>query len=101
MADTTNRIEYPKYNKKHFTEVCKYLDEGQELTLEMIGHVFGPNFYLIQLYTLMDAAEAARAIQLASARVQASMMQRAMEAQMEEDAAQAAKVEKKSLITEV
>jgi hypothetical protein len=87
MADTDNRIEYPKYNKAHFKEVCGYLDDGQELTLEMVGHVFGPNFYLIMLYTLMDAQEAARSIQLASMRVQAAMMQKAMEAQAAEDEA--------------
>lgn len=68
-------IEHAPYNKEHFEEVCGYLDDGQELTLEMVGHVFGPDFYLIMLYTLMDAQEAARAIQLASARAQRAVMQ--------------------------
>ena len=81
-------IEHAKYNKTHFKEVCGYLDEGRDLTMEMIGHVFGAPYYLMELYNLMDAGAAARAIQLASARVQAAMMQKAMEAQAEEAAAQ-------------
>ena len=81
-------IEHAKYNKAHFKEVCGYLDEGQDLTMEMIGHVFGAPYYLMELYNLMDAGAAARAIQLASARVQAAMMQKAMEAQAAEDEAQ-------------
>ena len=81
-------IEHAKYNKTHFKEVCGYLDEGQDLTMELIGHVFGAPYYLMELYNLMDAGAAARAIQLASARVQAAMMQKAMEAHAAEDEAQ-------------
>ena len=90
-------IEHAKYNKTHFKEVCGYLDEGQDLTMEMIGHVFGAPYYLMELYNLMDAGAAARAIQLASARVQAAMMQKAMEAQAEEAAA---RVPHSPLVTE-
>lgn len=93
-------IEHAKYNKEHFEEVCGYLDDGQDLTLEMVGHVFGPNFYLIMLYTLMDAQEAARAIQLASARAQRAVMQEMLEAQMKaKEDAEATKAS--PLITEV
>lgn len=88
-------IEHPKYNEAHFKEVCGYLDDGQDLTLEMVGHVFGPNFYLIMLYTLMDAQEAARAIQLASARAQRAVMQEMLEAQAKREAEAAP-----SLVTE-
>lgn len=90
-------IKHAKYNREHFEEVCRYLDEGQDLTIEMIGHVFGAPYYLMELYNLMDAGAAARAIQLASARVQAAMMQKAMEAQAAEEEAQASQT---PLVTE-
>ena len=64
---------YP--DKKAFKRVCGLLDgsgnEGVELLLSfrMIGEVFGPAFYELMLYALLDAQDAARAIQLASARL--------------------------------
>ena len=64
---------YP--DKKAFKRVCGLLDgSGNEgcpllLTFRMIGDVFGPDFYELVIYALLDAQDAARAIQLASARL--------------------------------
>ena len=58
MSETTNT----KYNREAFEETCAKLDAGDELTFEMIGDVFGKNFWIPLVYTLLDAQDAARAI---------------------------------------
>ena len=63
---------YP--DKKAFKRVCELLkgadpDEAPHLTFRYIGDIFGPAFYELILYALLDAQDAARAIQLASARL--------------------------------
>ena len=54
-------MAYP--NPAAFKTVCKDIKSGQELTLEQIGTVFGPDFYQMVIYLLLDANDAARAIQ--------------------------------------
>lgn len=56
-------------NKRAFREVCTQLEAGQDLTLEMVESVFGADFSMMLIYTLMDANDAARAIQGAIARL--------------------------------
>ena len=51
---------YP--DKKAFKDVCTKL-ETDLLTLEMVGDVFGKSFWMLLVGALMDANDAARAIQ--------------------------------------
>ena len=60
-----------KPNKKAFKDVCAKLDEGQQLTLDMVGEVFGQPFWVLVVYSLLDSQEAARAIQGAINRLKA------------------------------
>ncbi len=57
----TKKPPYP--SKKAFLKVCERLEEGEELDLEMVGDVFGSAFWIILVGTLLDANDAARAIQ--------------------------------------
>lgn len=50
-------------NKAAFTRVCKELDEGKALTFGMVGDVFGSAFWEMLVIGLMDAQDAAIAIQ--------------------------------------
>ena len=50
-------------NKKAFKEVSARVDAGEQLTFEMIGDVFGKEFWMLIVLSLMDANDAARAIQ--------------------------------------
>lgn len=54
-----------------FDKVCDELNDGDDLTLEMVERVFGADFSMMLIYTLMDANDAARAIQGAIARLSA------------------------------
>jgi len=47
------------------------LKAGEELTLEMVGDVFGQEFWILIVEVLLDSQDAARAIQLAVAKVRA------------------------------
>lgn len=47
---------------KAFKEVKKALENGDQLTLDAIGLVFGAPFYQLLVICLMDAQEAALAI---------------------------------------
>ena len=61
---------YP--DKKAFKRVCYEIADGPgqtALNFRHIGDIFGPAFYELMLYALLDAQDAARAIQLASARL--------------------------------
>ena len=60
MAAYTN-FEMP--DREAFEEVIKDLTNGAPLDFTMIGSVFGPEFYELLLMTLLDANDAARAIQ--------------------------------------
>ena len=62
-------MAYP--NPAAFKTVCKDIKSGQELTLEQIGTVFGPDFYQMVIYLLLDSNDAARAIQGAVNRLKA------------------------------
>ena len=53
-------ITYP--DKKAFKDVCTKL-ETAPLTLEMVGDVFGKSFWMLLVGALMDASDAARAVQ--------------------------------------
>ncbi len=56
-------------NKEAFEKVCADLEGGQLLTLEHIGFVFGDDFWIMMVTALMDAQDAARAIQGAISRL--------------------------------
>jgi hypothetical protein len=60
-------MKYP--DKKAFKKVCTSLAAGETLTLEEVGDVFGPPFLIMLVYAMMDAGDAARAIQGAIARL--------------------------------
>ncbi len=52
-------------NKEAFEKLVAEVESGNpsELTLEMVGDVFGKDFYLLIITLLLDAQEAALAIQ--------------------------------------
>ena len=57
-------------NQSNFKALVKRAsDEDYELTLEDIGDVFGKDFYIMLVTMLMDAQDAARAIQGAISRL--------------------------------
>lgn len=56
-------------NKRAFKEVCAELEAGNDLTLGMVGRVFGDDFWMMLCYAFMDSQDAARAIQGAIARL--------------------------------
>jgi hypothetical protein len=49
-------------NKSAFKRVCDEL-ETKPLTFQQVGAVFGEDFWVLLVYSLMDAGEASRAIQ--------------------------------------
>lgn len=62
-------------NREAFEQVCKDLEGSDEkppmlLTFAHIGAVFGEDFYFMLIESLMDAQDAARAIQGAMNRLQ-------------------------------
>jgi hypothetical protein len=54
-----------KINREAFETVAAKVEGGEDLTLEMVLDVFGSEVAMMFIYMLMDAQEAARAIQLA------------------------------------
>ena len=54
------QTKYP--SKKALKEVTLALERGEDLTLEHVGKVFGPDFWMLVVYCFMDAQDAARAI---------------------------------------
>jgi hypothetical protein len=46
-----------------FKEIQSALKNGNDLTLEMVGYVFGNDFWVLLVQTMMDSNDAARAIQ--------------------------------------
>ena len=50
-------------NDKAYKDVKAELAKGLPITFEMVGRVFGPDFWMLIVYSLMDATDAARAIQ--------------------------------------
>ncbi len=50
-------------NREAFEAVAKEAENGAELTFEMLGRVFGSDFWEMLVIALMDAQDAARAIQ--------------------------------------
>ena len=55
-------------SKVAFESVCKKLKD-EDLTLEMVGDVFGKQFWMLIVLAFLDAQDAARAIQTASRRL--------------------------------
>lgn len=62
-ADDMGKYEFLGPDAEAFGEVVKLLESGEPLTFTMVGEVFGPEFYELLLMTLLDAQDAARAIQ--------------------------------------
>lgn len=58
-------------NREAFEKVAQQLEEGEELNLEMVGDVFGKDFYILIVMLLLDAQDAARAIHGAISRLKA------------------------------
>lgn len=56
-------------NREAFEQVVADLESGQELTFAHLGAIFGDPFWYMIVECLMDAADAARAIQGAIARL--------------------------------
>ena len=52
-----------KPNKAAFKRVCDELEAGAEFNFNMVGDVFGTIFWQLLVLSLMDANDAARAIQ--------------------------------------
>ena len=50
-------------NKVTFEKVCADLEAGSALTFADVGDVFGPAFWVMLVYSLLDAQDAARAIE--------------------------------------
>lgn len=54
-----------KINKEAFERVCLELEDdtkGNHLTFDQIGEIFGQDFWVMLVGTLLDAREAARII---------------------------------------
>lgn len=49
-------------DKKMFKVVSQQLAEGKPLSLEMVGSVFGQEFWVELVGTMLDANDAARAV---------------------------------------
>ena len=60
-----------RVNKEAFEKVATDLENDDQLplTLEMLGEVFGKEFWIMTIYLLLDAQDAARAIEGAFARL--------------------------------
>lgn len=58
----TSAIDNRPVNREAFAEIADRLEGGEDLTFEMIGDVFGKTFWIQLVYTLLDATNAARAI---------------------------------------
>lgn len=67
QTETTATPSFP--SDEAFARVKADLAEGNELTLAHIGEIFGADFWVLIVYALMDAQDAARAIQGAISRL--------------------------------
>lgn len=72
-------------NREAFDNVAADLESGQQLTFAHIGAVFGDEFYFMIIESLMDAQDAARAIQGAMARLALGQRAAAVEATVAQD----------------
>lgn len=61
-APKTSAIDNRKVNRAAFEEIADRLEGGEELTFEMVGDIFGKHFWIILVYTMLDATTAARSI---------------------------------------
>ena len=65
MADAeavASVVDNRPVNRAAFENIATRLEDGEQLTFEAIGDIFGKTFWIMLLYTVMDAAQAARAI---------------------------------------
>ena len=73
MLDQPN-VDGPKVegavDREAFENVAGALENGSPLTFEMIGDVFGKEFWLMLTYCFLDAQSAARAIDLSLRKAQ-------------------------------
>lgn len=58
-----------KPNAAAFKRVSDQLERGDQLTFNMMGDIFGNPFWEMVVLSLLDAQDAARAIQLATLRI--------------------------------
>lgn len=56
-------------SKAEFKKVCDELAAGEDLDFQKVGRVFGEDFWMMIIYSFLDANDAARAIQGAIARL--------------------------------
>lgn len=56
-------------NREAFERVYVELTEGEDLDWQMLGSIFGEDFWMLLVYSFLDANDAARAIQGAIARL--------------------------------
>ena len=71
-------------NREAFAVLADRLEAGDPLTFEGLGNVFGNDLWIMLLYTVLDAQDAARVIQGSLMAVKAEARRR------QEEAAQAA-----------
>lgn len=56
-------------NREAFERVYAELVDGEDLDWQMLGSIFGEDFWMLLVYSFLDANDAARAIQGAIARL--------------------------------
>lgn len=71
-------------NDGRYREVKKLLAKGEPLTFPMLGDIFGQDFWIILVYTLIDAQDAARAVAGAIGRLKQDAVQEAAAKQVDE-----------------
>lgn len=69
MEGRSVRVGYP--NSDEFNKVYMEVKGGQGLTFSHIGRVFGQDFWELLVMCMMDANDAARAIQMSMLRMRA------------------------------
>lgn len=64
----------PKFpSQTAFTATKEELREGNDLTFEMVGNVFGQEFWMLLVCAFLDSNDAARAISGAIARLRSDV----------------------------
>lgn len=63
IQEVVNQDTVGSPSRVEFEKVCTELAEGGELTYAMLGRIFGESFWVMLVYSFLDAGDAARAIQ--------------------------------------